>query len=592
MRARVSDYIVDRINATGTDKIFFVPGSGCLYLIDAIIRNKHIQGVSMNHEQAAGMAALTYSQVKNSIGACIVTTGCGGTNAITALLHAWQDSIPCVFISGQVDRNHTVHNCEVPLRQFGRQETDIVKIVSPICKYAVMLNDINECVYEIEKALYIANEGRKGPVWIDVPMDIQNTIIESDNCKHFESPKIEKIDISKDIDFVVEALNKSSRPVILAGNGIRLANAITEIREFAHKFDFPVVYSRLGQDYLETNDPLSIGMVGMMGASRAGNFCIQNSDLILCVGCRLSINLTGEDYHKFAREAKLIVVDIDEDEHKKNTVKIDKFIKADAKVFLEEMLKEKVKKSCSKWIETVNHWKKTMSVCSERHDYGKIDMYYFVEKLSDVLPDDAIVISDAGNTYFTVTSGIRIHGNQRSITSAAQAEMGYALPGGIGAAFATNNPICVVNGDGSIMMNLQELATIAYYKLPIKIFVLNNNGYSGIRQMHQNRFRRYIGCDAAGGLGLPNMEKISKGFDIPYKRIDNKDTLQEEIKSVFETNGSILCEVMCSEKQDVLMVTNVINSKKQYVVRPLEDQAPFLPREVFLDEMLIEPIDQ
>lgn len=592
MRARVADYIVDRIKSTGTNKIFFVPGTGCMYLIDAIIRNKQIQGINMHHEQAAGMAALTYGQINNSIGACFVTTGCGGTNAITALLHAWQDNIPCVFVSGQAGRDHTVHNSKIALRQMGRQETDIVKIVSSICKYAVMLNDINECVYEIEKALYIANEGRKGPVWIDVPMDIQNTIIESDNCKHFESPKIEKIDISKDIDFVVEALNKSSRPVILAGNGIRLANAITELKKCAHTFDIPVVCSRLGQDLLETDDPLFIGMVGMLGASRAGNFCIQNSDLILCVGCRLSINLTGEEYHKFAREAKLIVVDIDENEHKKDTVTIDKFIKADAKDFFDMLLKQEIIKTNSEWIDKVFHWKKTMPVYIVNNNSVKIDMYDFVDKLSDVIPSNAIVISDAGNAFFTVTPGIRIHENQRSITSAAQAEMGYALPGSIGAAFASNCPICVVNGDGSIMMNLQELATISYYKLPIKIFVLNNNGHGSVRQMHQNRFRRYIGCDAIGGLGLPDMGKIANGFDIPYKRIIDKNNLKEEIHSVFEAEGPMICEVMCSEKQDILMVTGVIDSKKNFVVRPLEDQSPFLPREVFLKEMIIEPIDQ
>lgn len=594
MRERVADFIINQVEAAGSKDIFFVPGTGCMYLIDALIRNKRVHGINMNHEQAAGMAALTYGQIKNTIGTCIVTTGCGGTNAITALLHAWQDSIPCVFISGQVDRNHTIHNSDIPVRQFGRQEADIIKIVSSISKYSVMLNDLSKVVYEIEKALHIVVSGRKGPVWIDVPMDIQNAIIEIDEMEHYIPNHIEYKLENRDKDYVIEALKKAERPVVLVGNGVRLSNAEEDLKRFIEKYKIPLVYSRLGHDLMDTDYPLSIGMIGMLGATRAGNFCIQNSDLVLCIGCRLSINTTGEEYEKFARAAKLIVVDIDKEEHQKQTVRIDYFISCDASVFLKSLITELPKKSYEKWVEKCSHWKKTMPVCLDKEEKkDKIGMYSFVEALSQALPPDGIVVCDAGDVYYTVTSGIRIKEGQRSITSGAQAEMGYALPGGIGASFAaTERTICVVNGDGSFMMNLQELATVSFYQLPIKIFILNNNGYAGIRRLHKDRFRRYIGCDREGGLGLPDLKKVAYGFDIPYCCIEGEDRLTNKIEEVLKEKGPVLCEVMCTEQQKVLMVSSIINQQKHFIVRPLEDQAPFLPRDVFLSEMVIDAIDQ
>lgn len=586
---RVADYIIEQVVAEGAKHIFFVPGSGCMHLVDALARDKNLVAVNMNHEQAAGMAALAYAQANKQIGACVVTTGCGGTNAITALLHAWQDSIPCVFISGQAERVHTIRNSKVKLRQYGRQEADIVQIVSPITKYAVMINAESEVVYEVEKALYIARSGRKGPVWIDVPLDIQGALIDDDKAQHYmieksESPALTKEDVFK----IKQAMEESSRPIILAGNGIHLANAEEELIKFAHKYNIPVVHSRLGCDLLPAEDDLSIGMIGMLGASRAGNFAIQNSDFVLCIGCRLSINSTGYDYAAFARDAKLFVIDIDEEEHKKDTVSIDAFFKADAKDAFAELMSMNLAAKYDEWLTLCRKWKKELPILLDDYKHrDKIDMYDLAEQLSRVMPGDSVLVSDAGDGYYIGTTGIQYKAGQMAVTSGAQAEMGFALPGAIGVYFATQRPTVAFVGDGSLMMNLQELATVRHYNIPLKIVVINNNGYSCIRKLHVESFRRYVGCDPQGGLGLPKWEKIADSFEIKFKQIQSSDSIQNTMKEIFECDEPVLCEVLCTEKQQFLAVSMGKNSKGKLVAMPLENQAPFLPRDIYEQEMVI-----
>lgn len=595
MSVRMVDYLMDRLAAAGAHHVFFVPGSGCLFLTDALARSEGITPVSMHHEQAVGMAALTYAKCNERLGACVVTTGCGGTNAVTALLHAWQDSVPCVFVSGQAYRNQTVHNAPVPLRQMGRQEADILRIVEPISKYAVMLDDPADIVYEIDKALHLATTGRKGPVWIDVPLDIQGAMIEPDALRRF-TPEPEPVPepSAQQVQTVLQALKQAERPVLLVGNGVRLAGATKELLEFVDQFGIPVAYARLGHDLLPTDHPLSIGMVGALGASRAGNFAVANSDLLLCVGTRLSINTTGYDYDKFARAAKTIVVDIDREEHQKNTVRIDEFILADAKAFLSAMALQKKPKDYAGWQQKCAHWKDLFSPYKRTPSPdGKVDMYTLMDALSDALPDDATVLSDAGCAVFIVPTALRVREGQRSITSGGQAEMGYSLPGAIGAAYVRPGKVVAVNGDGSIMMNLQELQTLATLKLPVVVLITNNNGYSCIRTNQTNVFRtRYIGCDPQTGIAFPDFGKIAAAFGLPFVRIESADELAPKLKQLFEQDGPVVCEVMCVEKQEFLAVGMAKNSKKRMVNRPLEDQSPFLDRETFLREMIIDPIDQ
>ncbi len=559
MMQRIADYIMDKLYEKGAEHIFFVPGSGCECLVDALAKKSELKAINVNHEQAAGMAALTYAQITGKIGACVVTTGCGGTNAMTALLHAWQDSIPCVFVSGQVEYKHTTQNSGLALRQFGRQETNIVGIVSNICKYAVTLTTAENVVYEVEKALFLAESGRKGPVWIDIPLNLQSGMVELDAAHHFEESP-ENYPVSEDdIDFLCEELKKAERPIVLAGNGIKMAKAEADLKEFLYQYDIPMVHTRLGNSILSAYDKHSIGMVGSVGASRSGNFAIQNSDLIICLGSRLSINTTGYEYEKFARDAKLIVVDIDEIEHSKKTVHIDRLIHGDVKELLEKINNgHSLEKKYSEWLLKCNHWKETMPVILEefRKD-GRMDMYYLAERISELMPDDAVVVSDAGDAFY----------------------------------IATDRPIIVYTGDGSIMMNIQELATIAYYKLPLKIIVINNNGYDCIRKRHNEVHRRYIGCDANGGLGLPSFERIAYGFGIKYLKADNGNEFDDRMKEALSMNEPVILEAMCKEVQEVLMIALMKNKKRRLVISPIEDQAPFLPREQFYEEMIIEPLD-
>lgn len=596
MRMRVVDYIMEALYKEGAKHIFFVPGTGCMFLTDALAKNEDIEAISVHHEQAAGMAAISYAKYNNKLGACVVTTGCGGTNAITPLLDAWQDSVPCVFVSGQAKRNQTVHNAPVKLRQMGRQEADIVALTQHITKYSVMLNDAEHVVYEVEKAIYYAQEGRKGPSWVDVPMDIQNAIIDIDAQEHFVIPKSSlSLDIDKtEINMVIDALKQAERPIILAGNGIRLSDSIDIFMEFIEKYGIPVAYSRLGHDLIPTEHDLSIGMVGMLGASRAGNFAIQNADLVLCIGCRLSIDTTGYEYEKFAREAKIIVIDIDEEEHSKNTVKIDQFVLADAKSFLTEMNGIEAPRTWDAWREKCRHWKNHFPTCVKEYREGdKINMYHFTEALSNVLPDCATVVSDAGNTFFTVSPVIRLKKGQRSITSGCQAEMGYALPASLGISYASDCVVVAVNGDGSVMMNLQEFETLAYTQRNVKVCIMNNNGYSSIRHLQNNAFRgRQIGCDPTSGISFTDFEKLAQAFGIAYVKVEGTDHLEQKIAKIFETNAPVICEVICVEDQPFIGVSAARNQRKRFVNRPLEDQAPWLDREDFLREMIVKPIDQ
>lgn len=586
---RVADYIIDKVYEKGAEHIFFVPGSGCMHLVDALARKKGALAVNMNHEQSAGMAALAYAQAVKRIGACIVTTGCGGTNTITALLHAWQDNIPCVFISGQAEREHTIHNSDIRLRQFGRQEADIVQIVSSISKYAVMINDTKDVVYEVEKALYIADEGRKGPVWIDVPLDIQNAVIDIDSSAHFEGIGYKESLSEEAIHEIINGLNESDRPIILAGNGVHLSDGENDLIQLAHTWGIPVVHSRLGCDLLPSDDRLSIGMIGMLGASRAGNFAIQNSDLVLCIGCRLSINTTGYDYNAFARGAKIFVIDIDPDEHKKNTVHIDKIFNADAKDAIKKLAKSPLKKTYQKWADKCLQWKKEFPILLDDYKHSeKIDMYDLAEQMSAILPENAIIVSDAGDGYYVGTSGIHYRMGQLAITSGGQAEMGFALPGAIGAYFATQKPVIVFVGDGSLMMNLQELATVKHYDIPIKMIVINNNGYSCIRKLHKSSFRRYIGCDPQGGLGLPEWKKVADCFGIEFRQVISRDHIKDTIEDVLGLDGPVLCEVVCTEEQQFLSVTVGKNAKGKIVTMPLENQSPFIPREIYEREMMVD----
>ena len=572
-----------------------VTGRGALFLTDAVAANKDIEGISVHHEQSAAFAAVAYAQCTGKLGACLVSTGCAMTNSLTGVLNAWQDGIPCVFISGQNKLHETTRYTGIPLRTYGQQEADIIPIVASITKYAVMITDPNTIAYELEKALFLAQSGRKGPVWIDIPLDVQNMRIEAAELKHFEIPA-EKLPgpTSDDLSYVLSQLNESERPTVLVGSGIRSAEANQELAEFIEKYQTPLTYTGSSSDIYGDDNELSIGSVGIMGCSRAGNFTIQNSDLVLVLGHRLSSMTTGTDYDKFARSAKVIVVDIDGVEHSKASIRMDKLIISDVKKFLSAFNKEESIQPRENWISQCLHWKKIFPRWESEYTHSdKIDLYELSECLTDVMPENAVFLSDSGLNELILPTNIGFRKNQRCIHPASQGSMGFALPATIGAHYASQSPLIAMIGDGSVMMNLQELTTIKYKNIPAKIFIISNNAYAVIRKRQIELFRsRSIGTDPSDGVGIPNFEKVAYGFEIPYRRIDNRTDLKQKLKDIISMNGPVICEIMGLENQDYATVSHVRNQQKRFVQRPLEDQAPFLDRDLFLSEMIIEPIDQ
>jgi len=560
---RVADYVIDQIYKAGCEHIFLVTGGGAMHLNDAIAAHEKIKPVCNHHEQASAMGAVAYAKYKNSLAAVCVTTGCGGTNAITGLLDAWQDSVPVIFVSGNVNRPHMAPEGS---RNLGVQEANIIDIVKPITKYSTVVED-PEMIDEVMKdAIRIATHGRPGPVWIDIPMDVQGA-----GCFSIE-----------------DAVKRAKRPLILAGNGINCAKAREDFKFFVDTTNIPVVTSYNGVDLISSDDRNFVGRVGIKG-TRAGNFAMQNCDLLLVIGCRLPVPVTGYNYKTFAREAEVIVVDIDKDEHSKDTVKIDRFIHRDAKDFLDLYW---FSRSKNDWNYLCEEWKEKWPICLKENPSEKVDLYYFMDCLNTLKRNDDVVISDAGSAFYVCSQATSIKDKQRYITSSSQAEMGFTIPACIGAAFAKDGDVIGVTGDGSFMMNLQELQTIAHYNLPVKLFVWNNDGYLSIRTTQKKFFQgREIGTDESSGVSIPNIKDVVNSFGIEYVSAD-VDSLESAIGTTLDYNGPVVCEVFCEKWQEVVpTLMGKKNDDGTITAKPLEDMYPFLSREEFHDNMVIKPLD-
>ena len=560
---RVADYVIDQIYKAGCKHIFLITGGGAMFLNDAVAAHPKIKSICNHHEQASAMGAVAYAKYNNSLAAVNVTTGCGGTNAITGLLDAWQDSVPVIFVSGNVNRPHMAPE---GVRNLGVQEANIIDIVKPITKYAVVVNDPEDIEEVMKDAIRIATHGRPGPVWIDIPMDVQGA-----QCFDIESE-----------------LREAKRPLILAGNGINCAQARDEFVDFVQRTNIPVVTSYNAVDLFPSADSNFVGRVGVKG-TRAGNFAMQNCDLLLVIGCRLSVPVTGYNYTTFAREAKVIVVDIDKDEHSKETVKINRFIHRDAKDFLNINVFDRDKND---WNEICRLWKKKWPVCPDTNPTKKVDLYYFMKCLNDLKRDDDVVISDAGSAFYVCAQATEIQANQRFITSSSQAEMGFTIPACIGAAFAKGGDVIGVTGDGSFMMTLQELQTIAHYNLPVKLFVWNNDGYLSIRTTQKKFFEgREIGTDPESGVSIPNIREVVKSFGIEHVYAE-VDCLEGSIATALDHDGPIVCEVLCEKWQEVVpTMQGRKNADGTISAPPLEDMYPFLSRKEFYDNMIVKPLD-
>ena len=593
MKTRVVDYIADKIVELGVRDVFTLTGGGAMFLNDCVAKHPQLEAICNHHEQACAMGAVGYAKYTNGFGVSMVTTGCGSTNAITGLLEAWQDNVKCLFFSGQVNKSQTTHGSNLPLRQLGVQEANIVDVVAPLCKYSVMITDADDIRYEIEKAIHLCQSGRPGPVWIDIPMDIQGAYVNIDELKGYEEVLDIKTDVTADeISEINLMFNQAKRPVLLVGNGVRLSGATKELKQFVEKYNIPTVATFLGVDLLESDNPLMIGRVGIKG-NRAANFAMQNADLLITVGTRLGVPVTGYNYETFAREAKMVVVDIEKEEHLKDTIKIDKLIAADAKKFFTSTVLDK--QASRQWAMICLDWKNKWRVCNPEWNQDKdgIDLYYFTDKLSKANKKDSVVVSDAGSAYYVPSQFLDIKDQQRYVTSGAQADMGFTIPAAIGVSVAKRKgEVIGITGDGSFQTNIQELQTIKHYQLPIKIFVWNNHGYLSIRTTQNKFFKgRFIGVDQDSGVSLPDIQKITEAYGLKYFKIENTTELESGIGQVLDYDGPVVCEVMCQKWQEV--VPTLISTKTKdgrIVSRPFEDMYPLLTRDEFYDNMIIDPI--
>ena len=590
---RLADYVIQRIVDEGVKHVFLITGRGILYLSDAVAKNEEMTAISVHHEQAAAFAAVAYSQYNDKLGAALVSTGCASTNAVTGVLNAWQDGVPVIFISGQNKLHETVAYTGKNIRTWGAQEANVIPIVKPITKYANIITDATKIGEEMDKAIYYATHGVKGPVWLDIPVDVQNMRVEPDQLLRWNGDEAVKEVSPEEVKYVVDALKEAKRPVFLIGSGIRASHSTEHFKLLAEKTKIPVCFSASAVDTYGISHELSMGTVGTIGGTRAGNFAVQNSDLVVSIGCRLSPMLTDSQYQKFARAAKLIVVDIDENEHSKGTVRIDKLILSDAKYFIEALLKEHLPEASKEWQKKCRHWKLIFPKCEEAFkSKDKIDLYDFADRLANHLNDDAVVLTDAGLEEVIVPSVIGFKDGQRCLHPASQGCMGVALPASMGAWYSCGHDVVAVIGDGSVMMNLQEMQTISANKMGIKIIIINNKVYSVIRTRQVELFRnRTIGTNPENGVTTPDFKDVAQCFKIPYVKINHIDELDAKLDEVMNMEGPIICEVMAVEDQVYIRNGAGFNAQRKFVVRPLEDQMPFMDRELLKREMIVEPID-
>ncbi len=609
MRIRLADYVAAFLVQHKVTDVFSVVGGGAMHLNDALGHCEGLHVTYNHHEQACAIAAEAYARLENRIAAVCVTTGPGGTNALTGVVGGWLDSIPMLIISGQVRYDTTARYAfkaaGAVVRAMGDQEYDIVRSVEPMTKYAVMIEDPLQIRYALEKAWHLATTGRPGPVWIDIPVNFQGGYIETDMLQGYDpaedDAKLPPEVSCQTIAFVLEKIRNAKRPVFHAGYGIRLSGGYEAFRSVAEKLQIPIVTYWNAVDLIENDHPLYCGRAGNMG-DRPGNWAIQNADLILAVGTRISIRQVGYNWKTWARAAEVIMVDIDEGEMKKPTLHVDFPIWADAKDFLTKLdaMCEQNLFQGTEWLETCRKWKMDYPVVLPRHwnENGQTaNVYAFISYLSSQLPENSLTAVSNGACCVVGNQAYVIQKGSRMANNSAIASMGYGLPAAIGTCIGggRRNTICL-EGDGSIMMNLQELQTILTNRLPIKIFLINNQGYHSIRITQTNLFGQHtkvgIGPES-GDLSFPEFRKIAEAFGYPYYCAHSNAEMKEVVDAVLQMEGSVFAEIFTDTKQ----VWEPKSSTKRLedgtlVSPPLEDLAPFLPREELRRLMLIPLMDE
>ncbi len=589
---KLSDYVMRYVSRLGIKHVFMLPGGGCMHLVDSLGKNKNLVFVANLHEQASAICADAYSQYTGNLGAALVTTGPGGTNAITGVAASWIDSVPVLIISGQVKRADMLKGKGV--RQMGPQEVDIVSLVKPVTKYAVTVMDPQAIKFHLDKAVYLAKEGRPGPVWIDIPLDVQGALINEKKLENFHQSKhsIRDKNLSQKITRLINLLNQSRRPVFLIGNGIRSKEGIGVFKKIAAKIGAPVLLTWRAADILEEDDPLYAGRPGSVG-QRGANFTQQNADLIICIGARLDSGQSAFSYENFAKGAKKAIVDIDIHEIRKINTKIDIAFNLGAEEFLGAFLAriKAVKVDARAWLKTCREWKNKYPVVPQEYFRQKkpVNTYALVETLSQLLSaKDVIVPGSSGSCSEITLQAFKVKSGQRIFNSPGLGAMGFGLPASIGACFASGKKmvICLI-GDGGLQHNLQELELLKRYKLPVKLFVLNNNAYASIRSTQNRYFNgRKVACDPSSGLSLPDTQKIAKAYGLKAVRINNQAEMKGKIKAVLKSSGPVLCEVMVDpDLATQPRVTSRVMPDGRMVSLPMEDLWPPLPRKEFKANM-------
>jgi acetolactate synthase-1/2/3 large subunit len=599
---RVADYIFNFLAQYGIKDVFMISGGGAMHLDDALGRNGKIRYICNHHEQACAIAAEGYARIAGKMAVVVVTTGPGGTNTLTGVIGQWLDSVPVLYISGQVKFETTIASCpNLGLRQLGDQEINIIDIVKPVTKYSKMVTEPLDIKIELEHAIHAATTGRPGPVWLDIPLNVQGALIEESKLKHTDFVSgltlFDAKTATASIDEIIELLGKSKRPLFLAGNGLRTGNAVYEFKELINKIKIPVVTSFLGCDIFETDSPYFAGRIGTIG-NRAGNFVIQNADLLISIGSRNNIRQTSYNWDWFARSAKKVVVDIDIAELEKPTFRPDIPVHCDA-LFFVRYISEKIAHSAtpdfSEWIEWCGIRKEKYTAYNPAYSEiaNYLHPYHFLKKLTDTLPEDAIITSANATPSIVYHQLGIVRKGQRILWNSGCASMGYGLPSAIGAAFAGKEDRIVVclEGDGSLQMNIQELQTVVHHQLPLKLFVLDNRCYISIKQTQKNLFSgNFVGSDPKSGVSFPDFAKIGEAYGLKTFVIENNQDIDDKIGEILKLKGPVLCHVKLTDDYTFIPKTSSKRlSDGRMISAPLEDMYPFLEREEFLSNMIIKP---
>lgn len=611
MGKKVSDYIADYIAERGIRDVFTVTGGGAMHMNDSFGHHPVLKCTYHHHEQAAAMAAEAYARVDNQMAAVCVTSGPGAVNALTGVLCAWTDSIPMIVFSGQVRYDTTVRSSGLKLRTMGVQEYDITLSAAPMTKYAVMVERAEDIRYHLERALYLALHGRRGPVWLDVPLNVQGAVIEPEKLRRYD-PGEDADEIPEKISWetaarVLDRIMGSSRPVVFVGNGVRLSRGYASFRRLADLLGVPLVTGMSSVDAVETDHSLYVGRNGGTG-DRAGNFAIQNCDLLLSLGSRQSFLQTGFYYQTWAREAYTILNDIDGEELKKPSLHVDMPVVGNVLELMEKMLILLLKEGYSKerplfqgkdWLAQCRRWKERYPVVTGEHyrtmEEGRTNIYAFFHEMTSRLKEGAKLVVSVGTSRVAGSQSAVIKKRTRFITNPNTASMGYGLPAAIGVCRAAKEEVICVTGEGSLQMNLQELQTIVQNRFPIKIFVINNEGYHSIRQTQMNFFGEpLVGVGPeSGDLSFPDLEKLAWAYGIPYAVCRDSASLGEDIGRVLNQPGAVICQVLVTKKQYTQPKTASRRLPDgRMVSAPLEDMYPFLEREELKENMVIDLIEE